>query len=471
MTFRVFKPHFFALGFSFFFSCASKKAFIVPPPPVAFDKEVSEFSQKSVLNIPIEVPLPDIERKINEQLGTLLFEDNSLENNGGDNLILIVKKRSPIQIESKGGNLFNIKVPVNIYAKAGWKVEKFGISVSKYEDTQFDLDMSFLSRISLDKKWKISTSTSPNGYKWISEPKVKIGFFEIPITKIVEKIMDDELPNVTQAVDAEIGKIDLKSKVDMAWKALQEPFLAQEENQAWLKIKPLEMAMTPIGTKGKNVRFSFGITSLAQTLVGNKPAIDPPSQLPDLQVVNKLDERFEVGLLAEVPFASMKKLAMAQVGDKWYSFKEEKYKIKIQNMEFWGNQQDLIIAAELIGSINGKLFFKGKPYFDEASASIKMKDLDYDLETKNKLLKTANWLAHGKFLSMIEPYFAIPVGEQLNEGKKMIQENLAGNKFNKSLNLNGKLNELTPSEIKVTPKGIQALILAKGKLEILVAGF
>jgi hypothetical protein len=71
----------------------------------------------------------------------------------------------------------------------------------------------------------------------------------------------------------------------------------------------------------------------------------------------------------------------------------------------------------------------------------------------------------------MEPYFSISVASQLEEGKKLIQENLAGNKMNKNINLNGKLNELTPQSILVTPLGIQAVIKAKGKMEIMVAGY
>jgi hypothetical protein len=43
--------------------------------------------------------------------------------------------------------------------------------------------------------------------------------------------------------------------------------------------------------------------------------------------------------------------------------------------------------------------------------------------------------------------------------------------MNKNINLNGKLNELTPQSILVTPLGIQAVIKAKGKMEIMVAGY
>lgn len=452
-------------------ACASKKPFLAVAPQASYTNATPRIKEVSTLNIPIEISLAEVERKINESLGTVLFEDPSLDNNGGDNLMLKVNKRLPIGIEPKGGNLFNIKVPVNIWAKAGWKVEKFGLSVAKYEDTQFDLDLNFLTRLSIDPNWKINTSTTPNGYKWVSEPKVKIGFFEIPITSIIEKIMDRELPNVVQTVDREVGKMNLKPQVETAWKAVQEPFLMNEAYQAWLKVTPQDIMMTPLSNKGRNVRVGLGMTAVTETFMGSKPTGAVMPTVPPLKLVDKMEEKFEVGMITEISYPQLKKMAMDQTGGKTYEFNNGKYKITVLDIDVYGHGDDVVVATTMSGSLAGKVYLKGKPYYDPATTSIKIKDLDYDLDTKNKLAKTADWLAHGKFLSMMEPYFSISVASQLEEGKKMIQENLAGNKFNKNINLNGKLNELTPGAMFVTPNGIQAVITAKGKLDVMVAGF
>ncbi len=458
-------------GLAWLSSCASKKPFLANAPEASYNASNARVKEVSTLNIPIEISLGDVERKINDQLGSVLFEDNSLDDNGGDNLMLKVNKRLPIGIDAKGGNLFNIRVPVNIWAKAGWKVEKFGLSVAKYEDTQFDIDLNFLTRLSIDPNWKISTSTTPNGYKWISEPKVKIGFFEIPITGIIEKIMDRELPNVVQTVDREVGKINLKPQVETAWKAVQEPFLLNEGYQAWLKVTPQALMMTPLGNKGRNVRVSVGMTAITETFVGSKPTQAVMAAVPPLKIVDKMEEKFEVGMITEVSYPQIRKMALEQTQNKTYEFKEGKYKITVNDIDVYGQGENMVVAATLSGALNGKVYLKGKPYYDAATTSIRIKDMDYDLDTRNKLAKTADWLAHGKFLKMMEPYFAFSVAPQLEEGKKQIQENLAGNKFNKNIQLAGKLNELVPGAMYVTPAGIQAVITARGKLDVQVAGF
>jgi hypothetical protein len=53
----------------------------------------------------------------------------------------------------------------------------------------------------------------------------------------------------------------------------------------------------------------------------------------------------------------------------------------------------------------------------------------------------------------------------------MIKENLSGDAMNKSVKLNGNLSELKPGAMYVRPTGIQAIIYAKGRLEVQVAGF
>lgn len=458
------------IAFLFFQACA-RKPFLPPAPAASYGNAATSVKEISTLNIPIEIPLSEIEHQINQQLGKVLFEDNSLDDNGGDNLMLKVTKRLPIGIESKGGNLFNIRVPVNIWAKAGYKVEKLGISVSKYEDTEFDIDLNFLTRINLNPDWKISTSTTPNGYKWISEPKVKIGFFEIPITGIIEKIMDRELPNVVKTVDGEIAKINLRPKVEPVWKSVQEPILMNEAYQAWLRVTPQSVMMTPIGTKGRNVRIGLGITALAETFLGNKPGNQPVVTLPALKIAEKMEEKFEVGLMTEIPYSQMRKIALDLAGGKTYEFNDGKQKITVLDIEIYGNGDDVVVGTTVSGALNGKVYVKGKPYYDATTTSIRVKDLDFDLDTKDRLVKTANWLAHGKFLKMMEPYFSVPVASQLDEARKMIKENLSGNAMNKAVKLNGSLSELKPGTIYVRPNGIQAIIYAKGRLDVQVSGF
>jgi hypothetical protein len=184
-----------------------------------------------------------------------------------------------------------------------------------------------------------------------------------------------------------------------------------------------------------------------------------------------MEEKFEVGLMTEIPYSQMRKIALDLAGGKTYEFNDGKQKITVLDIEIYGNADDVVVGTTVSGALNGKVYVKGKPYYDATTTSIRVKDLDFDLDTKDRLVKTANWLAHGKFLKMMEPYFSVPVASQLDEARKMIKENLSGNAMNKAVKLNGSLSELKPGTIYVRPNGIQAIIYAKGRLDVQVSGF
>lgn len=451
-------------------AACSRKAFVATPPPPQYDKPVEIVKEVSTLDIPIEVQMSVLEQQMTEKLPNPFYEDNSLEDNNGDNMMIRVTRRAPVRIETRNGN-FIFTVPVHIWSKVGWKMEQFGVSLSKYEDVDFDIDIKFVSKVTIGSDWKVKTRTSDNGFDWVSKPVVKIGMFSIPVTSIVEKIIDDQLPAVAKLIDQQVAdKVDLKPYVLDAWNSLQTPLLVNEEYEAWLKITPLELMMTPFVSKGKNASFVVGLKARTETVLGAKPVVVPNPTLPALQIATTpVDSKFAVGLIAEVPYSQAKKMAMKQVAGQVYEFQEGKYKIEVTDMELYGQGDYLIVMAALKGSLNGKVYLRGKPAYDAATRSVVIKELDYDLDTKNRLIKTADWLAHGKFLKMMTPFFTVSLASQLDEAQKMIQQNLANNKLDNGISIKGKLNELSPQNIFVTPTAIQTIIRAQGNIDVLVS--
>jgi hypothetical protein len=450
-------------------SCKKEKAFIVKPPEQVYLNEEQRHKEVSIINVPFELSLDEIELKINKDLGTLLYEDNSMDDNGGDNLMMRVTKRKPLQI-TPNANGYNVKVPVNIWAKAGWKVEKFGIALAKYEETQFDLDVNFQTVIGISENWQVSSKTSPAGYKWVSKPVLRIGMFEVPITGIIERLIDQNLGIVAQIVDKEVSKITYKPEAELAWKYLYEPILINEAFQVWLKLTPRELLMVNPRAVGRNVRVMMGVKAITETFVGKKPPIINPAPLPPLKLVDDIPDRFEVALINEVPFAEARRLALQQVKDQVFMFNDGKQKIKVLDLDIWGHNENLVVAATLSGSINGKVYLKGEPFYDASDMTLKLKNLDYDLETKNKLIKTADWLAHGQFTRRMEPLFKMPLKAQIEQAKSLISANLAGNQIHENIKVNGNLDKLIPDKIIVAPGSIQAIIKAEGKLEVIVKG-
>jgi hypothetical protein len=89
-----------------------------------------------------------------------------------------------------------------------------------------------------------------------------------------------------------------------------------------------------------------------------------------------------------------------------------------------GNEK-VIIKIDFTGSNDGTAYFTGKPEYNAVEELIEIKDLDFDIRTKNALLKAADWLFNRKIISELNNYTRfdlstyfltakIAMGQQLN---------------------------------------------------------
>jgi len=444
--------------------CASVKP---TAPAASYAAPLQKVTEPSVFNIPIEVTAAELQRQVNTQVPATLYDDNSLDNNGGDNLIVKVSKRAPMVVSTSNGVLM-FKVPIAMYVKAGWKTTQFGITLSKYEDTSFELDLNFATKVSVDPSWAIRTTTASNGYAWVSKPVLKLGGFEIPLTTVVEKVIDYQLPEITKLIDDQVSKnLDIKPLVQSAWNTLQQPILLNKELDAWLKIRPHELVMTPLQTKGNNLRFALGLKAETETHIGNAPAKDAAGKIPNLKVASSINEAFQVSLTSLVSYATITRLAKEQAVGK--TFEEGKRKITITGLDVYGKDEKLVVAVDMTGSITGRIFLMGKPVYDPSTTRLILQEVDYSLETRSSLAKTADWLMHGTFVKMMTPYFQVSVAEQLGQARKAVQDNL-NRPVSKGVVLSGKLDKLEPDQVRITTDGVQAIIKATGSLQVLVDG-
>ena len=122
------------------------------------------------------------------------------------------------------------------------------------------------------------------------------------------------------------------------------------------------------------------------------------------------------------------------------------------------------------GAFKGSIFLKGKPYYNTVTRNIEMKDLDFELSTKNFLFKTANWLFHKGLVERIKNGLQIPIGAKIDTAKTAIQTKLADYKISQGVSLKGMIDNVTIVDILIARQSIQPILLSTGKLNVLVKG-
>lgn len=435
---------------------------VYAPEKRVYDKEVS------VINIPIEIAVADIEKQINAYVKGVIYEDNSYEDNDGDGLKYTVTKYSDIKLSAKGN-----KIMITVPLKISGKYKTLGI-VNSFSGA---IKTSYTTSITLKHDWKMSTNTDSDGYEWIESPSLDFGVVKLPLTYVADAILDGQQDYIEEQIDGAIREyVDLKDYVREPLNALYEPWLISETYKTWFKMEPKEVMVTQIKTteKGKNLKIGVGLKTYTETVIGDKPAKATMETNKDdivpMSVVEKLGDEFSIGLVTLVSYTDAAKLMNEQYILNPYTYVDGKKKITLTHFDMWGSNDKVVVEVGIKGSVNGMIYLQGIPYYDTVSRSIKMTAVDFHLDTKNKLLKSANWLAHGKFCKVMEKNMAFPIGEQLDLAKKETETYFKNYEVSKGIFINGGLTKLETSRIYLIPDALVAVMKIEGTLRVKVDG-
>ena len=425
----------------------------------------------STVHIPVSLAMGDVERQINAQVSGLIYEDNSLDDrnagpNNKDQFMAKVWKRGTIIVDAQD-SLFHFTVPLRIWVKAGVSVLGF----TQYKETEFEIDLRFKTKFDLDRDWSVNTQTQADGYGWVRRPTISVVGFNVPVTGFVSRMIDKNLGNITKTLDQQIRrKVDLRTPVLTVWNTLREPYLLSEKYRTYLQVVPKRVLITPLRFEGRTVRAIIGIEGFTLTTTGAKPDVRPAVSLPDLTVVNQVKDDFQIGLLSEVSYSEAAKLAADEFVGKTFTFSNDRYTITLTSMDLYGQNDNLIIKAGLKGTISGDIYLRGRPYYDAQSQTISLKDITYDLDTKNVLQRSASWLLQGTFARTLEKQLTIPVGSYIADMQKLVQDRLKNNQLAKGVTINGRIDEIRPDQVYLTPTALLAVVNARGRIDVKVEG-
>jgi hypothetical protein len=456
------KNHFLLLLLSvLLFSCSTSKK--VEKPTESYLPDTVSLPP-SFITIPIETSVADLEKILNKQISGLIYEDNSLDDNGGDNLMVKAWKLGDIRL-NLNDNVLSYSVPLKLWIKAGWKISKFGFEVSDYREVDAAIALKFKSTITLNPDWTVKSVTVADGYEWISSPVLKVGPVDVPITFIANLILKANQAKLSAAIDKSVKEnISLKSYISAAWDALQQPRKVNDTYNMWVKVMPEAILSNPLSGKDGKILHTVSIKAVTQAFVGEEPAKSPKTSLPALSIQNKIPSEFSINMYTELPFPKINEFAreymLGQI------FTEGKYSIKVENIDLYGSNDKLVIHLVLSGSYKGDLYLEGLPFYNAEIQAIQLKNLDYHVKTKDILIKSAAWIFKSKMLNTLSQNISLPMGEQLKAARTMTESNFKDNILAEGVFLNAKLKDFDILDIGLSKESMRCLVGINGRLSL-----
>ncbi len=450
-------------------SCSQKTAFVSKAPPEA-SQTYTSVPEISELNIPIRLSTTGLENTLNTRLNGLLYEETNLPVSDILHIDVKVWKQDRILLRPIGEEIHYV-VPLKIWVNAHLQTNLLGIDIHENKETECAIELSFKTKIGIDSTWKVLTNTTLENYRWLTAPTLKVGSIEVPLSFLGDFLLKNQQEMLTGQLDEQIRKsLPLKSILTTVWSQLQEPMRVSDNPTVWLLIQPIAPYMTPLDGKKDFIHSSIGITAYLQTYIGIAP---PPSKsaLPFLKTAKIPQNQCHLALTTYISYETATEMTkQALVGQK-FQFDEGKKEVTIRDISLYPNNDKIVIKTTLEGSLNGTVYLKGLPVYDSVSKEVKLMKTAFDLDTRNKLHKTANWLLHGVLEKKLEPYLKYSLASQLTETEELVRKSLHKQQISPGIWLDGHLTQLQPKHIVLSPQGIKTIVRASGDVMLHVEGF
>ncbi|MDF3076298.1 MAG: hypothetical protein K0S09_187 [Sphingobacteriaceae bacterium] len=450
----------------FYSSCSTgNKIAALKPAPEYNSTQVVYDKQVSFVNLPVELSIADIQTQTNKYLNGLIYEDNDMN---GDNLMLKVWKQAPIVVTEAGGKL-HMELPLKIWTRVKYGVEKFGLSAYDTRDLNLNGVIKLNTTANLTNNWKLATNTQIEGIEWKESPSVSVMGKNVPITYLINPALAVFKSRMAKIIDNSIAEsFDIKPYVVTALEEVSKPVEVNSEYHTWFAMQPLELYASKATIANKKVTINLGMKSYLETSVGSKPTLTFDKNKLALKVVDKMPAEFNANIAGFVRYADA--AALMQKNFTGQKFESGGKSVTVNHVDLWGKDDKIIVQLGMSGSLNGDVYLSGVPQYDPAKKEIYLNQVDFVLDSKNKLLKAGDWLVHGIILKKIEQNCRFSISEQLNEGQKTMATYLNGYQPMKGVKVYGSMTELAPNKIFLTPNAIVAMVVAKGKVAISIDG-
>ena len=441
-------------------STTSKIEALKPEPSV--NTKIAYNNTTSFVSMPLEISLNEIENQLNKSLNGLIYEDTNLED---DKTEMKIWKTAPIKLIDKEGKVETV-LPLKIWTKLKYGTDFMGLNDTKEIELNGTITLSSTVKLS---NWKMRTESKIVDYNWSESPTILVAGKKVPITYIINPTLSIFKSKMAKKIDEAIeASCDFKPYVLNVIKTISAPFEVNSQYETWFKLNPIEVNVTDALVSKNKISMDLGLKCTMQTMIGQKPNIAFNKDAILFKSADKIADKTTATVAAVSTYESASRIITKNFQGK--EFASGKRKIVIQKVDLWAKDGRMIIALEMTGSLNGTIYLSGIPNYNTTTKEIYFDQMDYVLNTKGLLTKTANWLLQGIILKKIQENCKYSIKENLEEGKKNLLPYLSNYSPMKGVFVNGTLNDFEFEKVELTNNAIIAFITTSGKMNIKIEG-
>lgn len=417
----------------------------------------------SELPLKVELDVKKLEMAINKKMTGVIFDGTKIS---GKDLSVKVSKVQNFTF-TINNNVIEYRVPLKVWSRFAWKIEKFGYSVGDYYEANGSIALTYKTTISIDKDWKLVSKTASSGYQWIEAPKLNVAGVSVPLTPIANLALSQCDRLISDQIDKSLAEaVDLKKYISMAWSEAQKPRQVNADNDVWVRITPKDVYVSPFTTTGNKLNLAVALYAQIESFMGTKPAANTVVALPPFKLITRPAQQFNLNVGADVTFDKISEMAKKELINK--TFTEGKKTITITDLSVYGSEGKAMFVADVTGSLTGRIYFSGNMVYNPAKIAVEIVEPEFSVKTQNSLARSASWLLHGVILKQLTPYLTYPVKDVLEKTKADVNLMMSNYSISDGVSLQGKLNNLSVMSLSLVPGAVRLQVNVKGNVALKV---
>ena len=442
--------------------CATTGKIDALKPMPSDDSPMVYKSTTSFVSMPLEISLKEIEKQLNKKLTGLIYEDTDMK---GDKQEMKIWKTSDIKITEKNGKIQAV-LPLKVWTKFKYGTDFMGLNDSR--EVNLNGTITLLSDAKMSNL-KLTTSSKIDDYVWSESPTIVVAGKNVPITYLINPMLSLSKSKISKLIDGAINDLpDFKPVVLDVLQTMSTPFLTSELYQTWFRMAPIEVYVTDATLDKSKIMMDLGLKCTMMTMVGQEPKNTFDRAAVAFKPVTKIPDQITANVAAISTYESASRIITKNF--RGQEFTSGSRKIVVNEVNLWQKDGKIIIQLLMSGSLNGTIYLAGVPKYNAETHEIYFENMDYVLNTKGMLTKTANWLLQGVILRKIQESCRYSIKPNLDEGKKSMLPYLNNYSPMKGVFVNGTMNDFEFDRVEITNKAIIAFIKTTGTMKVKIDG-
>jgi hypothetical protein len=298
--------------------------------------------------------------------------------------------------------------------------------------------------------------------KPIPTDKCSVCFWGQDITDQVMAGLWDELTAAQRALESSYGKIDLRPHLIPIWERMNQPI--ELGQYGWLLIRPTGLRLNRMQALGDSLDLSIGLR--ARPLVVNTLPNSNNNPLPTDWDPPTVNDGFRVRLEADLQFDSLSRIVNRRFLPVELTAKKGPFrkKVRIDSLTLTGSQTEQIqCQIHLSGKYAGVLSLAAVPQWDSVSGIWSLQQIEFDLQTRHRILGTAADLFDRPIRQWLEQKGRFDLRELLEEKRNTLNEYLK-NAGNELIRCRGELERVYWLGSTIDSNGIRIQLEAQGTM-------